>query len=144
MNTSPNGKPVWIETMQDRTLQTRPFDVCVSAASRNLASTGEEPQTLRGFGGCFNEIGWLPLQKPGREEQDRIVRELSSPDELNPVFTRNPDGTIVVVVQKALDRPMPFPFSSGAHGENSAQGFRVMLEPCSFNTFFLQIGDSNV
>lgn len=95
MNTSPNGKPDWIETMQDRTLQTRPFDVCISAASRDLASTGEEHQTLRGFGGCFNEIGWLPLQKPGREDQDRIVRELSSPDELNPVFTRNPDGTIV-------------------------------------------------
>lgn len=90
MNTSSNAKPVWIETTRDQTLQTRPLDVGVAASSQDLASTGKELQALRGFGGCFNELGWLPLQKLGREDQDRIIRDLFSPDELNLAFNRTP------------------------------------------------------
>ena len=49
----------------------------------------------------------------------------------------NPDGSVVVVAQNALDRTMPFSFSSrGGEGE-LGQGFQVILEPRSFNTFVL-------
>ena len=49
----------------------------------------------------------------------------------------NPDGSVVVVVQNALDRAMPFSFSGPGEDGKGSQGFRATLEPRSFNTFVL-------
>ena len=46
----------------------------------------------------------------------------------------NPDGTIVVVVQNALNQDMPFTF---ANPERPEQGLNVTLKARSFNTFVL-------
>ena len=54
----------------------------------SLQLDGNEYQALRGFGGCFNELGWLPLQNVSEAERDQIIKELFSPDEMN--FTFNP------------------------------------------------------
>lgn len=83
-------KPVWVETTRQRSMQAKPLVISESGTSPDLNSTGIELQSLRGFGGCFNELGWLPLQKLGREDQDQIIRELFSPDELNLTFNRTP------------------------------------------------------
>ena len=47
---------------------------------------------------------------------------------------RNPDGTVVVVVQNALDEERPFAF---ADPDAAERGFKVTLAPRSFNTFVL-------
>ena len=49
----------------------------------------------------------------------------------------NPDGSIVVVAQNALDRAMPFSFSGPEEDGEESQGFKATLEPRSFNTFVL-------
>ena len=47
---------------------------------------------------------------------------------------RNPDGTVVVVAQNALDEERPFEF---ADPDAAERGFKVTLAPRSFNTFVL-------
>ena len=47
---------------------------------------------------------------------------------------RNPDGTVVVVVQNALDEERPFEFADPL---SANRGFKVTLAPRSFNTFVL-------
>nr|WP_270579054.1 glycoside hydrolase family 30 beta sandwich domain-containing protein [Bifidobacterium pseudocatenulatum] len=47
---------------------------------------------------------------------------------------RNPDGTVVVVAQNALDEERPFAF---ADPDAAERGFKVTLAPRSFNTFVL-------
>ena len=47
---------------------------------------------------------------------------------------RNPDGTIVVVAQNALEEERPFEFADPC---NADRGIKVTLAPRSFNTFVL-------
>ncbi len=56
------------------------------------SSTATNTKPLRGFGGCFNELGWLPLQNVSEAERDQIIKELFSPDEMNFTFNRAPVG----------------------------------------------------
>ena len=48
---------------------------------------------------------------------------------------RNPDGTIAVVVQNALETAMPFEFADPA---DASRGFKATLAPRSFNTFVIE------
>lgn len=48
---------------------------------------------------------------------------------------RNPDGEIVVVVQNALTRELPFTF---ADPENADKSLKATLSPNSFNTFVIK------
>lgn len=41
-----------------------------------LELTGVKKQEVKGFGGCFNEIGWEVLQKVGKEEREKFFDEL--------------------------------------------------------------------
>lgn len=41
-----------------------------------LKLTGVRKQTVKGFGGCFNEIGWDILQKISKKERDNFLDEL--------------------------------------------------------------------
>jgi glucosylceramidase len=50
------------------------------------------------------------------------------------IALRNPDGSIVVVAQNALEREMSFSF---ADPNNTANGFTASLAPRSFNTFVI-------
>ncbi len=47
---------------------------------------------------------------------------------------RNPDGTIAVVVQNALETAMPFEFADPA---DASRGIKATLAPRSFNTFVI-------
>ena len=48
---------------------------------------------------------------------------------------RNPDGTIVVVTQTALEDERPFEFADPA---DASRGFKATLAPRSFNTFVIE------
>lgn len=63
-----------------------------TAAIKGIALTGERQQAIRGFGGCFNELGYVALTALPEAEQQSIVRELFSPDELNFNTNRTPVG----------------------------------------------------
>ncbi|HEY3396105.1 MAG TPA: glycoside hydrolase family 30 beta sandwich domain-containing protein [Armatimonadota bacterium] len=49
------------------------------SSSGGLADTGERDQTWRGFGGCFNELGWKALQPLTPTARDRVLRSLFAP-----------------------------------------------------------------
>lgn len=83
---------IWIATTKDAKLVERTPESTGATTSTDLQLDGNAYQALRGFGGCFNELGWLPLQTVGAEERDRIIKELFSPDEMNFTFNRAPMG----------------------------------------------------
>lgn len=82
----------WIESTQNAYLQTKDPESINAAGSNDLQLTGKELQTIRGFGGCFNELGYLPLSTLNDDEQQKIYKDLFSPDELNFCFNRTPIG----------------------------------------------------
>lgn len=54
----------WIATTQDNKLADKSSEIesTHATSAADLQLDGNEYQALRGFGGCFNELGWLPLQ----------------------------------------------------------------------------------
>lgn len=83
----------WISTTPNERLHEREVDTTQSTQASGLQLTGERKQTLRGFGGCFNELGYLAMERYlSPEDAETIYRELFSPDELNFTFNRAPIG----------------------------------------------------
>ena len=71
----------WIATTQDDKLADRTSDIESTNATTaaDLQLDGNEYQALRGFGGCFNELGWLPLQNAAKPNATRSSRSCSAP-----------------------------------------------------------------
>lgn len=82
----------WIETTPNEKLVERQAHATASFKSAEFQLTGEAFQKLRGFGGCFNELGYLPMQQLDNEVQEAIYKDLFSPNELNFRFNRTPVG----------------------------------------------------
>jgi glucosylceramidase len=59
---------------------------------KGLLLTGERGQVLRGFGGAFNELGYLAITALPEAEREQIFRELFHPDELNLCVNRSAIG----------------------------------------------------
>lgn len=79
----------WISSTQNQQLQANSVVSQPMSTSAEMELTGTLQQ-IRGFGGCFNELGWLPLQEISQESREQVIRELFSPDELNFTFNRTP------------------------------------------------------
>lgn len=75
----------WITSTEQFPWQLR--EPSPSADGETLAF-GERRQTVRGFGGCFNELGMIALEKLPPEERDRILDELFLPENSNFTFNR--------------------------------------------------------
>lgn len=82
----------WIETTPDTKFVEKQVQAVRLNSSTALQLTGEKFQKLRGFGGCFNELGYLPMQQLDEDVQESIYKELFSPEELNFRFNRTPVG----------------------------------------------------
>jgi len=82
----------WIESTPDAYLTEKTPTTITATTSPDLQLTGERLQKLRGFGGCFNELGYLPLSKLPDDQQQMIYRDLFSPEGLNFTFNRTPIG----------------------------------------------------
>ncbi len=63
-----------------------------SSADANLALTSRTAQQWRGFGGCFNELGWRALSRVNSEERERIFDDLFSRSGCNFTMCRLPVG----------------------------------------------------
>ena len=57
-----------------------------------LTLTGEKRQTVLGFGGCFNELGWEALEFANKEQKEAFMKELFAKDECNFNYGRIPIG----------------------------------------------------
>ncbi|HEX2950909.1 MAG TPA: glycosyl hydrolase [Armatimonadota bacterium] len=69
----------WIETTPECPWNHR--DISTQGTARDtLEITGEEGQVIDGFGGCFNELGWIALTHLPEAERARIFDRLFAPD----------------------------------------------------------------
>ena len=71
----------WISTTEKSPWQTRPvvspgwrWDTLDVALNRQATA-----QTIDGFGGCFNELGWVSLKALSESDREVVFRELFSP-----------------------------------------------------------------
>lgn len=81
----------WIQTTQDAKWVTRTMEE-EKPCNDKIELTGEEGQKLKGFGGCFNELGYIALSKIGEEERNAVFKELFEEAGCNFNFCRLPIG----------------------------------------------------
>lgn len=82
----------WISTNPEKQWETRDIEE-QAAGQAALELTGIRYQTVEGFGGCFNELSWIALQKTEKEQQRKIFDELfGSPEGCRFNFCRLPIG----------------------------------------------------
>ncbi|WP_155855991.1 glycoside hydrolase family 30 beta sandwich domain-containing protein [Cellulomonas sp. URHD0024] len=84
----------WVVTTQEQPWRTQEpraatrfagqFDVMVLPEAKR--------QTIAGFGGCFNELGWTALQLLDERDRESILRDLFTPAGLNLSICRTPVG----------------------------------------------------
>lgn len=82
-----------------------------------LSLTGKKAQTVRGFGGCFNELGWHALQKLSPEKRQAYFDELFLPQNTGFQFGRLPIG--------ANDFSMQWYCSSEVPGDYELEHFQI-------------------
>lgn len=81
----------WIQTTQDSPWQTKGIEKAGNCGN-TLELDGHEFQQLKGFGGCFNELGWRSLQRMRPEDREEVLEKLFSPKECNLLHNRMPIG----------------------------------------------------
>lgn len=86
------GSRRWIQTTPDRPLSHDPLPVGPVDGPADLEVDGRMLQSLRGFGGCFNELGWTALAALDRETRQAALADLFSPEGLGLGFNRTPVG----------------------------------------------------
>lgn len=71
-------KHTWIASTLNHTWH-KPGVPVQSKAPPTLTCRGEPAQSWKGFGGCFNELGWIALNKLSARDREIILRDLFSP-----------------------------------------------------------------
>lgn len=51
----------------------------LNIGAEDLALAAESPYKMQGFGACFNELGWVALEKLSMADRDSVMRELFHP-----------------------------------------------------------------
>jgi glucosylceramidase len=69
----------WVYTTQE-TRWKEADAVFTEASEDTLEITDVKYQKLDGFGGCFNELGWIALSKLSEEDRQNIITELFDPE----------------------------------------------------------------
>ncbi|WP_018142991.1 glycoside hydrolase family 30 protein [Alloscardovia criceti] len=83
----------WIATTPDEKFVEKTINASEISESQDLQLTGEKFQAFRGFGGCFNELGYQALTEiASPEDAEEVFKELFDPAEMNFVFNRAPVG----------------------------------------------------
>ncbi|MFC0265296.1 glycoside hydrolase family 30 protein [Alloscardovia macacae] len=83
----------WISTTQENKFVEQKIDSSTQNASADFQLTGEKFQAIRGFGGCFNELGYQALtQYASEDDAEQVFKELFDPSEMNFTFNRAPVG----------------------------------------------------
>lgn len=70
-----------ISTTETRPWQTLAVETTGRSGAVNLEITDERHQTWEGFGGCFNELGWIALETLRAPDRARVLHDLFGPGE---------------------------------------------------------------
>lgn len=81
----------WISTTKEAFWQERKVEGR-EACEDVILMTGKVEQRIKGFGGCFNELGFIALSKIEKNQKDKILRDLFEEDVCNFNFCRLPIG----------------------------------------------------
>ena len=83
----------WVSTTEAEKFVEQPVENTTVTSSADFQLTGEKFQAIRGFGGCFNELGYQALTEiASPEDAEQVFKELFDPSEMNFVFNRAPVG----------------------------------------------------
>lgn len=82
----------WISSTQENPWQQQEAKVCEVKGRLYVETTGETDQTMEGFGGCFNELGWIALSKANPEERAEVFKNFFGSEEADFSFCRMPVG----------------------------------------------------
>lgn len=69
----------WISTTPEHAWQEQAMPAAASAQPANLQLAGTRHQTWQGFGGCFNELGWITLSALDEPARRQIISALFDP-----------------------------------------------------------------
>lgn len=81
-----------ISTTQKECFINDKIHVSNEKAYHTLELNGESYQTMEGFGGCFNELGYIALNKLSKDKKEEIMKNLFDPEECNFTYCRLPIG----------------------------------------------------
>jgi len=137
----------WIPSEPEAYWQPRPAPPAdAAAAAPQLAATDNEGQTIKGFGGCFNERGHVALSRLTKDDRGTALTALIGDDGCRfnhcrvsigasdyawasfSLAFRNPDGTVAIVFNNPFDQAHSVCVHAGA------DRYRLRLPPHSFHT----------
>ncbi|MGG1641311.1 glycoside hydrolase family 30 beta sandwich domain-containing protein [Paenibacillus sp. NRS-1782] len=70
----------WFSTSKAQAWQSRSHHLSETQAQANLTITGETHQLVEGFGGCFNELGYVALNHLESDEREQVLHSLFHPE----------------------------------------------------------------
>ncbi|MFD1957308.1 glycoside hydrolase family 30 beta sandwich domain-containing protein [Paenibacillus thailandensis] len=70
----------WISTTKEKAWNEQTVSAAADTANANLIVTGERFQIVEGFGGCFNELGYVALSRLSDEQRGSLFHSLFHPD----------------------------------------------------------------
>lgn len=70
----------WVSTTSENPWKEKAYQPSGAAQCSNLKTTGETDQVIDGFGGCFNELGQIALERLPEKDHEKILDLLFSPD----------------------------------------------------------------
>lgn len=70
----------WFSTSKAKAWQSQAHHLTDTQESANLILTGETYQLVEGFGGCFNELGYVGLNHLEKDDRDRVLHSLFHPE----------------------------------------------------------------
>ena len=84
----------WVSTTPDSCFVENPSIAMTEAiAEVDVTILTDKPlQTVDGFGGCFNELGWTTLSALNEADRDAVIKDLFSEDGMNFTLNRMPLG----------------------------------------------------
>ncbi|WP_271814283.1 glycoside hydrolase family 30 protein [Clostridium beijerinckii] len=85
-------KATLISTTKTDSLVSSTIDISKDKSYHTLELNGESYQTIDGFGGCFNELGYIALKKIPNDKKEEVFRNLFDPEECNFTYCRLPIG----------------------------------------------------
>ncbi|MDR1502294.1 MAG: beta-glycosidase [Prevotella sp.] len=84
----------WVSTTPDSCFVENPSIAMTEATAEvDVTILTDKPlQTVDGFGGCFNELGWTTLSALNDADRDAVIKDLFSEDGMNFTLNRMPLG----------------------------------------------------
>ncbi|HMA99771.1 MAG TPA: glycosyl hydrolase, partial [Spirochaetota bacterium] len=81
----------WISSTSDKYWQEKKIETDVQSAHRAVI-TADQAQRIKGFGGCFNELGYHALKKAGSSDREKVFDQLFGQNNCRFSFCRVPIG----------------------------------------------------